>query len=208
MKQLRFLFVFVFFTAFIIQCANSQVYYLNEDLVKPLEVNDYEMYSKFSDTYYFSRSTCYRFATDLSYFPDTLYLNGNSKLSTNKPATYRANSVFNRTLETTFKDYFLSEDIVGTNYTFNLTCFSTATRDFSAVIIIGGQQVATATFTVSGEKYKEYQVSVTGIDPNISGPTEVELVVTINANDRADSGLQYGGSLSYILLPPLKSQAK
>jgi len=208
MKLLSFIFVFVFFPAFITQNANSQVLFLTEDLVKPSEVNDYEMHSMFNDTYYFNRSSCYRFATGLSSFPDTLYLNGDSKLSTNKPALYRAESVFNRTLETTFKDYFLSEDIVGTNYTFNLTCFSTATRDFSAVIIIGGQQVATATFTVSGERYNEYKVSVIGIDPDISGPTEVELVITINANDRADSGLQYGGSLSYILLPPLKSQAK
>ena len=208
MKHLRFIFVFIFFAAFIMQNVNSKVLFLTEDHVKPSEINDYEMYSKFSDTYYFSRSTCYRFATGLSYSPDTLFLNGDSKLSTNKPDIYRANSVWNETSKNTFKDYFLSEDIVGTNYTFNLTCFSTAERDFSAVIIIGGQQVATATFTVSGDKYKEYQVSVTGIDPNISGRTEVELVITINANGRVDSGLQYGGSLSYILLPPLKSQTK
>ena len=132
MKHLRFVLVFVLFSVFLIQSANSQVFYLNEDHVKPSKVEDYEaalkayvdflsannypfsfeilkssdlvyylytpmrstyadldsisnalgrtiakdtlgwnkMFSKFNDTYYFNKASCYYFAANLSYTPN------------------------------------------------------------------------------------------------------------------------------------------
>lgn len=43
MKPFRLVIVFIFFSAFLVQSASSQVFYLNEDHVKPSKVDEYEI---------------------------------------------------------------------------------------------------------------------------------------------------------------------
>ena len=138
-----------------------------------------------------------------------LYLAGSGSdpdLSETQPSgnPYQS-TVWNGTYVKTFDNYYLTEDINGTDYTFSLLCASTATRDFTAVIKIGGQQVADTSFTVSGTNYTLYSIPVTGVDPTISTRTEVVLDVTINGSDGATSGILWGDTgapFAHILIPP------
>jgi hypothetical protein len=122
-----------------------------------------------------------------------LYLEGSGSdpdLIETQPAgnTYQI-TVWNGTHVITFDNYYLTEDINGNDYTFSLLCASTETRDFTAVIKIGGQQVANTSFTVSGITYTLYSIPVTGVDPTISTSSEVVLEVTIDGSGGATSGI-------------------
>jgi hypothetical protein len=137
-----------------------------------------------------------------------LYLAGSGSdpdLSETQPTvnTYQT-TVWNGTHVITFDNYYLTEDINGNDYTFSLLCASTATRDYTAVIKIGGQQVASTSFTVSGTTYTLYSIPVTGVDPTISMSTEVVLDVTINGSGGATSGILWGNTgapFAHILIP-------
>jgi PKD repeat protein len=151
------------------------------------------------------------FSLEMSYSQGIqLYLDGyttNAKLITSEPTVgiYRP-LVGSNILTVVFGDYFLDQDIVGTNYTMNLICSSTHTRDFSAEIRIGGEQVASATFTVSGSADSLYTVNIEGINPQITGNEEVELSVTINGSGSALSTLTWGHTnspYSHIVIPGL-----
>lgn len=139
-----------------------------------------------------------------------LYLTSDDNLSSYNPTGSSVTStIYGGTSVMTFNNYFLTEDIVGTDYSFNLLCASTSTSNFSAVIKIGGQQVANTTFNVSSEYYTSYNIDVKGSDPNITGKAEVELIITISGSGvSTTSGIKYGGTSSYIKLPPLKSQSQ
>lgn len=110
----------------------------------------------------------------------------------------------------TFDRFFLTQDIVGTSYTFAIRCRSNGTggRLFSARVQIGGQDVASVSWNVSSTAFALYTNTVTGSDPTISGSTEVKLIVTINGTSGATSAISMGDAsqttplYSYIEIPP------
>lgn len=142
-----------------------------------------------------------------------LYLDGdsdNAKLSSSVPDewTYEL-TVTNYSSTITYGDCFLTDDIIsGTDYTLYLLCASTSTKDFTAVVKIGNQEVVNTTFSVSGAQYKYYEISVEGIYPNITSSAEVELLVTVNGEGfGVTSGIKWGAWIdSYIIIPSQSTQ--
>jgi photosystem II stability/assembly factor-like uncharacterized protein len=144
-----------------------------------------------------------------------LYLDGsptNAKLTPNVPSgNIYERTASNMSVTETFKDYFLAEDIVGSSYTVTLLCATSSgsPRSFSVVIRIGGQQVASGSVSVVGATYTYYTTTIEGIDPDISGLQEVELLVTINGSNGANSGLKWGlGKDCTLELPPFYRPGK
>lgn len=103
-----------------------------------------------------------------------------------------------------FGNYYLTNDLVGTEYSFHLRCSCTSTREFTAYIKIGGKKVAEAKFDVSGET-ERYDIYVEGEDPDITGETEVELYVVINGSGAQSCFIwsPWNDFESYIHLPPM-----
>jgi hypothetical protein len=135
-----------------------------------------------------------------------LYLDGDpsdAKLTPSAPEGYiYEQTVSNGSVTITYGDYFLMDDISGNDYTLSLQCASTSTRDYTAVVKIGNQEVIDTAFSVSGAQYKFYNISCVGIDPDITGMEEVELLVTVNGEGGVTSGMKWGNLIySYITIP-------
>jgi hypothetical protein len=142
----------------------------------------------------------------ISYTLVTLYLNNWSELSESTYGSYQCWSTHGGNITQVFNGYYLTNDLVGTEYSFHLRCECNSTREFSAYIKIGGKKVAEAKFDVSGD-LKRYDIYVEGEDPDITDEAEVELYVTINGTgEGVESSLCWSWGddhKSYICLPPM-----
>jgi hypothetical protein len=121
-------------------------------------------------------------------------------LSPSLPPLSGQMTVFNGTRIVVFGDHFLDMDVPGDQYRFELHCASTVPSQFTAVIEIAGQQVASQSFPVSGSTYQAYPFTVTGLDPDTSVSSEVVLRVTMVVSG-GTAGLRFGPTASFIEVP-------
>ena len=147
-----------------------------------------------------------------------LYLSGSDsdpELNTSSPTgSYYEQTVQGGSSTITFGNYFLTNDIEGTDYTLNLICASKLTKDFTAIIKIGNKEVVNTTFSVSGAQYKIYNIPVSGFDPDIIDNAEVKLLLTLDGTGfGGKAGILYGNTFRnigipnpYILIPLINTQ--
>ncbi len=91
--------------------------------------------------------------------------------------------------------YFLTQDITGNDYAFDLWCKTEPagqTGTVTAEIKIGGDLVADTAFQVLGADLQLYHFSVRGADPNITGSAEVQFVLTIESGAEVFTSFIYG----------------
>lgn len=92
--------------------------------------------------------------------------------------------------------YFLTQDITGNDYAFDLWCKTEPagqTGKITAEIKIGGDLVADTAFQVLGADLQLYHFSVRGLDPDITDSAEVHFVLTIESGTEVFTSFIYGG---------------
>ncbi|MBN1154358.1 VCBS repeat-containing protein, partial [candidate division KSB1 bacterium] len=105
----------------------------------------------------------------------------------------------------TWDNYFLSEDIVGSQYYFHIYKASTDTTHFKAELFIGNTLVAENSFMATSYYWRVQGVEVTGIDPDAQPGDEVTLKIT-HMGGQAGGILwgDFGNDESFVMIPPKK----